>query len=53
MTFFNRLRAAARKRAAYNRTFAEIRNLPRDVALDLGIFPGDADRIARQAVYGA
>ena len=33
-------------------TEAEIANLPLDVALDLDIYPGDADRIAHDAVYG-
>jgi uncharacterized protein YjiS (DUF1127 family) len=31
---------------------AEIAGLTHAEALDLGIFPGDADRIARQAVWG-
>ena len=30
----------------------EIRNLPRDIALDLDIFPGDAEKLARRAVWG-
>ena len=30
----------------------EIARLPLDVALDLGLYPGDADRIAHRAVYG-
>ncbi|QYK39814.1 MAG: hypothetical protein KF887_10015 [Paracoccaceae bacterium] len=38
--------------ARYLRTRDEIARLPLDVALDLDIFPGDADRIARRAVYG-
>ena len=46
------LREAARKRALFVRTRNEIAAMPRDVALDLGIFPEDADRIARQAVWG-
>jgi len=52
MTFFERLRDAAAKRRLYNSTVAEISSMPRDVALDLGIFPEDARRIARQTVYG-
>ncbi|MCU4654989.1 hypothetical protein N8I71_19285 [Roseibacterium sp. SDUM158016] len=48
------LRSAAEKRAAYNRTVAEIARLNRDLAIeDLGIYPGDAELIARKAVYGA
>lgn len=46
------LRANAAKRAMYRRTRDEIASLPRHVALDLGIFPEDADRIARSAVWG-
>lgn len=46
------LREAARKRALYVRTRNEIAAMPRDVALDLGIFPGDAEQIARKAVWG-
>jgi len=46
------LRTAAEKRAAYNRTVAEISGMPLDVALDLGIFREDARLIARNAVYG-
>jgi hypothetical protein len=38
--------------AAYRKTRAEIANLPLDVALDLDLHPGDAHRIARDAVYG-
>ena len=40
------------KRAAYNRTVREIKNMPLDVALDLGIYRDDAEKIAHQAVYG-
>ena len=40
------------KRAAYNRTVREIKNMPLDVALDLGIYQGDAEKIAHRAVYG-
>ena len=41
-----------KKRAAYSRTVRELRSLPLDTALDLGIYPGDAKRIAHRAVYG-
>jgi uncharacterized protein YjiS (DUF1127 family) len=47
-----RLRAAAAKRAAYARTVREIANMPREVALDLGIFREDAEQIAWKHVYG-
>jgi uncharacterized protein YjiS (DUF1127 family) len=50
--FFNDLRTALRKRAAYKRTVAELQAMPLDVALDLDIYRGDAEKIARRAVYG-
>ena len=50
--FFNSFRERMEKRAKYNRTFKELRDMPQDVAEDLGIYPGDAHRIAREAVYG-
>jgi uncharacterized protein YjiS (DUF1127 family) len=53
MSILNKVRTAAQKRAEYNRTVAEIRSMPLDVALDLGIFREDAHRIARNAVYGS
>lgn len=47
------LRVAAQKRAAYNRTVAEISGLSVRLGVeDLGIFPGDAHKIALRAVYG-
>lgn len=53
MTAFNTLLESLKNRAAYNRTRRELRNTPLDIAVeDLGFYPGDADRIARQAVYG-
>ena len=45
-------REAIRKHAEYVRTRNEIAALPRAVALDLGIFPEDAEAIARKAVLG-
>ena len=52
LTMIGTLKEAARKRALYLRTRDEIARMPLDVALDLDIYPGDADRIAREAVYG-
>jgi hypothetical protein len=46
------LRTAAKKHALYRQTRDEIARMPLDVALDLDIYPGDAERIAREAVYG-
>ncbi|MEO1238947.1 MAG: hypothetical protein AAFW64_04645 [Pseudomonadota bacterium] len=52
MTFFETLADRARKRALYHRTVAELKALPTDTALDLDIYKGDAEKIARRAVYG-
>ena len=47
-----RIAEIAEKRARYRRTVAELKSMPLDVALDLDIHRGDAERIARAAVYG-
>lgn len=52
MTIIDTLKTRLRDRALYIRTRNEIARLPLEVALDLDIYPGDAERIARQAVYG-
>jgi uncharacterized protein YjiS (DUF1127 family) len=52
LTVIEQLKTAARNQARYRRTRDEIARMPLDVALDLGIYPGDADRIAREAVWG-
>jgi uncharacterized protein YjiS (DUF1127 family) len=52
ITVFDMLKTAAENYARYRSTRDEIANLPLDVALDLGIYRGDADKIAREAVYG-
>ena len=52
MKLIETLKAAAANHALYRRTRDEIARMPRDVALDLGIFPEDADRIAWAAIYG-
>ncbi len=51
-SFIARVAEARARRARYNRTVAEIRQMPLDVALDLNIYPGDAEKIASKAVYG-
>ncbi|WP_168774634.1 hypothetical protein [Stagnihabitans tardus] len=51
-TLFAAYRDYAAKRALYVRTRNEIANLSRAEALDLGIYPEDAAKIARQAVWG-
>lgn len=52
MSLIAQLRTAARRRAAYRRTLFELRGVPSHLAEDLGIYPGDARRLAREAVYG-
>ena len=52
MSLISQLRTAAQKRAAYRRTLFELRGVPASLAEDTGIYPGDAKRLARQAVYG-
>ncbi|MEP2781035.1 MAG: hypothetical protein ABJP33_01185 [Pseudoruegeria sp.] len=51
MNLFSNVRKAAQKRAAYKRTVIEIQSMPKDVAIDLGIFREDAHLIANNAVY--
>ena len=52
MTMMTTLRDRFAKRAAYNRTRDAIASLPVELAVeDLGIFPEDADKIAKKAVY--
>ncbi|MGL4312037.1 MAG: hypothetical protein ACRCSU_16275 [Paracoccaceae bacterium] len=53
MNVIERIRIAARNRAAYRRTVAALRSMPLDIALDLDIERDDAALIARRAVYGA
>lgn len=52
MTVLTTIRTRLARHAAYLRTRRALANLPLDVALDLDIYPGDADAIARKAVYG-
>jgi uncharacterized protein YjiS (DUF1127 family) len=50
--FIATYRANAAKRALYRQTRDEIAQLSMAECIDLGIFRGDAERIARQAVWG-
>ena len=50
---YTTIKTAAEKRAAYNRTVRELESMPVDIALDVGIYPGDARAIAHRIVYGA
>lgn len=51
MALFSNIRTRLEKRRAYQRTVAEIKAMPLDVALDLDIYREDAPRIAASAVY--
>lgn len=51
-TLFSGLRDRLEKRAAYNRTVAELNKMPWEMAHDLDIDKTDIHRIASQAVYG-
>lgn len=42
-----------KKRRAYNRTLRQLLDLPLETALDLDIFPDNAEKIAHRAVYGS
>jgi hypothetical protein len=50
--FVSRLRTAAEKRSRFNSIYRELRSMPRETAIDLGMFPEDAYRVAHEAVYG-
>ncbi|MCU0801799.1 MAG: hypothetical protein MUD11_08485 [Rhodobacteraceae bacterium] len=52
MSMIAQFKEAFEKRALYVKTRDEIAQLPVDVALDLDIYPGDAEQIAYEAVYG-
>lgn len=52
-SLFENIRNAAVKRAAYNRTVAELSVIQDRLAIeDLGFHPGDARQIANRVVYG-
>lgn len=52
-TLIEKVKTAAKNHSRFVKTREEIAHMPLDVALDLGIFRGDASRIAYQTVYGA
>jgi uncharacterized protein YjiS (DUF1127 family) len=52
INLFTSFRANAAKRALYRQTRNAIAAMPASVARDVGIFPGDAETIARRAVWG-
>ena len=53
MTLLSHLRNALALRRAYRRTVWELRGVAAGpLAEDVGVYPGDAKRLAREAVYG-
>ena len=52
MTALNTVRTAIEKRVAYSRLKRELRNMPQEVAIDLGMFREDAAKVAAKAIYG-
>ena len=52
MSILNTVRTSVQKRVAYSRLKRELRAMPLDVALDLGLFREDAKKTARTAIYG-
>lgn len=51
-SIMTRLKSAATKRAEFNRTYNELRTMSRATAIDLGMFPEDAYKVAYSHVYG-
>lgn len=52
MTLFENFADRARKRALYRQTVFELKRIAPSTAVDLDIFDGDAEKMARKAVYG-
>jgi hypothetical protein len=52
MTVLNTVRTAVQKRVAYSRLKHELATMPRETAIDLGMFPEDAAKIAAETIYG-
>ncbi len=50
--FLKDLKSAVQKRSAYVNTYNELAYMPRETAIDLGLFVEDARINARKAVYG-
>ena len=51
-SLISQIATAARNRAAYRRTVAELSALPLDTALDINVYYRDIPAIAHRAVYG-
>ncbi len=52
-TMINTVKSSVEKHIRYRRTVNALRALPNQTAWDLDLFQGDAERLARRAVYGA
>jgi len=52
MSLIDRIRQIAARRARYARTCRELRAMSLDIALDLELHRGDAEKLAARAVYG-
>lgn len=52
MNVLNTVRTAVQKRVAYTRLRNELRSMPLETAIDLGMFREDAAKIAAKAIYG-
>ena len=52
LNFIKDYRANAAKRALYRTTRDALAAMPRRTAIDLGMFPEDAAKVARKAVWG-
>jgi uncharacterized protein YjiS (DUF1127 family) len=52
MTALNTVRTAIEKRVAYSRLKHELATMPKETAIDLGMFREDASKIASKAIYG-
>jgi hypothetical protein len=53
MTLIARIQNDVANYVKFRRTAAALRALPLEVALDLDLYSGDAEKIARRVVYGA
>ena len=52
MSVLNNVRTAIEKRVAYSRLKHELRAMPVETAIDLGMFREDAKKTAAKAIYG-
>lgn len=52
MSLITQIRTALSRHSAYRSTLHALRGIDARMAEDTGIYPGDARRLARNAVYG-